>query len=284
MDGCLRRLLKSRHNPRKPLLMGIVNATPDSFSDGGLHYSVEDAVAHACRLLDEGADIIDIGGESTRPGSEPVRPDVEVERTKPVIESILRLRPGTVISIDTSKATVARAALSAGARIVNDVSALSDPAMAAVCAEGHADLILMHMRGTPKTMQANTTYADLIVDICSFLDLRVGKAMAEAIPRERLAVDPGLGFGKALDDNPRLIAHLERFRMLGLPVLIGASRKRFIGRLTGRDKASERVFGSVGAALAAAAAGADILRVHDVAATREALEVFLACCLTESPT
>jgi len=257
----------------KPLLMGIVNATPDSFSDGGRFVATDSAVQHALRLLGEGADLLDIGGESTRPGAQAVEAQDEARRVVPVIEGVLAARPQAVISVDTSKATVARQALNAGARWVNDVTGLGDPHMAAVCAESGCELVLMHMRGTPRTMQQDTEYSDLIGQIESVLRQRVQQAVQAGVAPERIVLDPGLGFGKAPRDNPRLIAAVPRLRRLGHRVLIGASRKRFIGQLTGVERAADRVHGSVGAALAAAWLGADVLRVHDVAATAQALAV-----------
>jgi dihydropteroate synthase len=257
--------------------MGIVNVTPDSFSDGGRYDSTERAVDHALRLLDEGADQIDIGGESTRPGAAPVSVEDEATRVVPVIEGVSRRAPRAVVSVDTSKAEVARRAIDAGARIVNDVTALGDPDMGPLCARTAVTLILMHMRGRPRTMQHDTHYDHLVDDIRRFLAARVHAAVEAGVDPAHIVIDPGVGFGKALADNPRLVAAVPRFAELGFPVLIGASRKAFIGRLTGVERAEDRVFGSVGVALAAAAGGADILRVHDVAATHQALTTFLAC-------
>jgi dihydropteroate synthase len=262
--------------------MGIVNVTPDSFSDGGLYAEVDTAVEHARRLFQEGADILDVGGESTRPGADPVSAKREIERVVPVIRGIVEHCPDAIISIDTSKEIVAKAAIGAGARVVNDVTALDDPEMAATCAAAGVDIVLMHMRGEPRTMQTNTRYGDLLQEVAQYLSQRIDYAIGQGVVRTKIVVDPGVGFGKSLDDNPKLISGLSFLRTLGVPVLVGASRKRFIGRLTGQDNAADRVFGSVGAALAAAQFGADILRVHDVAATRQALAVFLACQHTES--
>jgi dihydropteroate synthase len=260
-----------------PALVGIVNVTPDSFSDGGRFVRVEAAVSHGLTLLDEGADWLDIGGESTRPGAAPVAPDVEAARVVPVIEALVAERPGITVSIDTSKASVAAAALRAGARVVNDVTAAADPAMARTVADAGAGLVLMHMRGEPRTMQRDTHYDDLVADVRDHLARRRDAVVAEGVDPAGIVLDPGVGFGKALADNPRLVAAVPVFAALGHPVLIGASRKRFIGTLTGVATAAERVHGSVGAALAAAAAGAAFLRVHDVAATHQALTVFWAC-------
>jgi dihydropteroate synthase len=258
-----------------PLLMGIVNVTPDSFSDGGRFTDPDRAVAHALRLLDEGADWLDIGGESTRPGAKAVTASEELDRVVPVIARLHDARPDAILSVDTAKAEVAAACLRRGATIVNDVTSLADPEMAPLLASADCRVVLMHMRGTPASMQANTRYRDLVDEVVIYLSERVEAAVAAGIGKERLLVDPGLGFGKAPRDNPILIRHVGVLKSLGVPVLVGASRKRFIGALTGVDVASDRVHGSVGAALAAAACGADVLRVHDVAATRAALDVFL---------
>lgn len=261
-----------------PLLVGIVNVTPDSFSDGGRFIDPDVAVRHGLQLLEAGADWLDIGGESTRPGAAQVDERAERQRVVPVIERLHEARPDVVLSIDTSKARVAAAALEAGATVVNDVTALSDPEMGPLCAHAGASVILMHMRGRPETMQKRTDYTDLVGEVCAHLQERVRLARSSGIPAERIWVDPGVGFGKAPADNPQLIAATGRLRDLtGCRVLIGASRKRFIGDLTGVVSAAERVHGSVGAALAAAEAGADALRVHDVAATRQALTVYRAC-------
>jgi len=259
-----------------PLLMGVVNATPDSFSDGGRFLRSADAIDQALRLLDEGAAWVDVGGESTRPGAAPVQADDEIDRVLPVIEGIVRARPDAIVSVDTSKAVVARRALDAGARVVNDVTALSDPDLGPLCARAGCDVVLMHSRGTPATMQQDTAYEDLVAEVETFLADRIARARRDGIAAERILVDPGLGFGKAPRDNPALIAAVPRFARLGHRVLIGASRKRFVGDLSGVPVAADRVHGSVGAALAAATRGAHVLRVHDVAATRQALAVFLA--------
>ncbi|MEM6925845.1 MAG: dihydropteroate synthase [Myxococcota bacterium] len=257
--------------------MGVVNVTPDSFSDGGRFNVPSEAIDHGLRMLDDGADLLDIGGESTRPGAEPVSVEDEIARVRPVIEGLVKARPDAVVSIDTQKAEVARVAIDAGARVVNDVSAGRDPDMLPLVAQTEVRYVLMHMRGVPKTMQRDTTYTDLISEIASALAAAAGRALAAGVLQERIVVDPGVGFGKAPGDNPRLIAATPRFKQLGYPVLVGASRKSFVGRLTGQSDASKRVAGSVGAALAAADAGADLLRVHDVRETRDALTVFVAC-------
>jgi len=257
--------------------MGVVNVTPDSFSDGGRYLSVEAAVECGLRLLDEGADWLDVGGESTRPGAPPVPAEIEARRVVPVIEALARIAPASVLSVDTSKATVAQRAIAAGATVVNDVSALGDPAMGALCAKAGVQLVVMHMRGTPRTMQADTRYSDLVSDVEAHLASAAQRAITAGVPAHRLVVDPGLGFGKALADNTALIRAVPRFCGLGYRVLIGASRKRFIGAITHEEAPERRVMGSVGAALAAAAGGASIVRVHDVRATIQALEVFWAC-------
>jgi dihydropteroate synthase len=256
--------------------MGIINVTPDSFSDGGLTFSARSAIDHGLKLLDEGADWLDIGGESTRPGSHAVGVQEELRRVLPVVQGLLPHCGAARISVDTSKAAVAAKVIEAGAHMINDVTALSDPDMAAVCAQGGVFVVLMHMRGDPSVMQEHTHYDDLLSEVEGFLKERAGVALQAGIAPERIFVDPGVGFGKALKDNPALIAGVRRLGLLGFPVLIGASRKRFIGHLTGEQEPAQRVWGSVGAALAAAANGASVLRVHDVAATRAALTVFEA--------
>ena len=260
----------------RPLLMGIVNVTPDSFSDGGRFHSPEAAVTHALTLLDEGADWLDVGGESTRPGAQAISAAEETRRVVPVIQRVLARRPEALVSVDTSKACVAAEALAVGARMVNDVTALADPEMSKVCARSGAQVVLMHMRGTPPMMQSDTRYADLEAAVRAFLEDAVARALAGGLSRAQLLVDPGLGFGKASLDNPRLIRAIPHLRHLGR-VVVGASRKRFVGELSGVSAPAERVHGSVGAALAATLAGAAVLRVHDVGATRQALDVFLPC-------
>ncbi len=259
-----------------PLVMGVVNVTPDSFSDGGRFHAAQDAIAHGLRLLDEGADWLDVGGESTRPGAAPVEASVEQARVIPVIRGLARARSDARISVDTRRASVAAAAIAAGARMVNDVSALEDPRMGALVAAAEVDVVLMHMRGTPATMQHDTRYGDVVGEVAGWLAGRVELALAAGVARRRVILDPGIGFGKAWAHNPRLIRAVPRFAELGHRVLIGASRKRFIGEMLGVEEPSRRVFGSVGAALAAAAAGASILRVHDVRETIQALHVFWA--------
>jgi dihydropteroate synthase len=259
----------------RPVLMGIVNVTPDSFSDGGLYDSKEPAIAHAAELASAGARIVDIGGESTRPGSDSVEEGDELLRVVPVIEGLAGLR--AVISVDTRKASVARAAASAGARILNDVSALShDPESLAVAAEMGLSLVLMHAQGAPKTMQDDPRYADVVLEVFDYLQARIEAAVAAGIERFRIAADPGLGFGKTLAHNLALLSHISLFHGLGVPLLIGASRKRFIQGVSGGKEPGSREPGSQAAGIAAAAQGAQILRVHDVAGSRQALAVWRA--------
>ncbi len=256
-----------------PWLMGIVNVTPDSFSDGGRFTDPAVAVDRALRLVEDGAQIIDVGGESTRPGSDPVDADEELRRVIPVIEQLGR-QSKVMVSVDTTKATVARAALSAGAQIVNDVSGLTfDPEMPAVCAKAQAGVICMHMRGTPRTMQNDPRYDDVVVEICRYLEARMVALEHQGIPRARVAIDPGIGFGKSAAHNVEILKNIAALRGLGRPVCIGHSRKQFLKKLLGRP-VDERLFATVGISVAVALQGAEIIRVHDVAATRDAI---LAC-------
>jgi len=256
----------------RPAVMGVLNVTPDSFSDGGEYLDAAAAVAHARAMVGEGAALVDVGGESTRPGAAPVGEAEELRRVMPVVEALGR--DGTVpISIDTSKAAVARAAIAAGAAFVNDVTALrGDPGMAQVVAASGAEVCLVHMLGEPRTMQDDPRYDDLVSDVKAFLEERLAFAVAEGIPGERVWLDPGIGFGKTLEHNLELLRRLDEIVVLGQPVLVGASRKRFIGTLTGRAE-RHRVAGTVAANVLAFARGADMFRVHDVAATRDALAV-----------
>jgi dihydropteroate synthase len=251
-------------------LMGVLNVTPDSFSDGGDFLDPLQAVEHGLALESEGADIVDIGGESTRPGSRPVPEAEESTRVLPVVAG-LRRQSRVLISIDTTKAAVARAALDAGADIVNDESALrADPAMAGVVADARAGLILMHMQGTPLTMQDSPHYDDLMGEILGFLGERVRAAAAAGIPAERTIVDPGIGFGKTFEHNLEVLRGQGTFRRLGRPLLVGVSRKAFLGRITGRPPA-ERLEATIAAAVLSVERGADILRVHDVGAIARAV-------------
>jgi dihydropteroate synthase len=247
---------------QKTLIMGILNATPDSFSDGGMFLAAEKAVARGLQMVAEGADIIDIGGESTRPGAKPVEPAEEIARTVPVIKK-LREKTDALISIDTRKAAVARAAVAAGADILNDVSALADPGMAAIAAESGAGLVLMHMLGTPETMQNDPRYDDVVSDVRNFLEERTAFAVSRGIAPEQIALDPGIGFGKTDEHNLALLNGIPVLAASGRPVLIGASRKGFIGRLTGKEPAG-RLTGSLAVAGFSILRGAHILRVHDV--------------------
>ncbi len=252
-------------------VMGILNVTPDSFSDGGRHDAPSTALAHAENMLEEGADIIDVGGESTRPGAAPVAPEAEAARVVPVIDALRKHHPRCRISIDTRRAEVARAALDAGADLVNDVSALADPAMAALVAERGVPLCLMHMRGEPGTMQNDTRYRDLVGEVLDFLAARAEIAHGAGISSDRILVDPGIGFAKSAVGNEVLLRQLGCFRSLGLPLLVGVSRKSFIGKRTLVESPDGRLGGSLSAAVAALLGGARILRVHDVRASREAL-------------
>jgi dihydropteroate synthase len=252
-------------------LMGVVNVTPDSFSDGGLYLDPEAAIAHGRELEAGGAEILDVGGESTRPGAEEVALEEELRRVEPVVAGLAGGE--AAISVDTSKAAVATAALDAGAEIVNDVTALrGDPEMAALCAARGATVILMHMLGTPRTMQANPVYGDVVEDIRAFLAARVEAAMAAGVAEERIWLDPGIGFGKTAEHNLELLRRLSELRQLGRPLVIGTSRKSFIGRVDGSD-ASERLGGTIASSVLAAAEGAEVLRVHDVAEVGQAMAV-----------
>jgi dihydropteroate synthase len=252
--------------------MGVVNVTPDSFSDGGVHYRCDDAVAAARRMHAEGAAIVDVGGESTRPGSKGVPLDEELRRVVPVLEAL----DGDVpVSIDTAKAEVARRAVELGAELVNDVTALrGDPGLAAVVAESGAYVCLMHMQGEPRTMQVDPRYGDVVVEVKSFLEQRLGFAVAEGIPEERVCLDPGIGFGKTLEHNLELVRRLDELTALGRPIVIGFSRKRSLGRLLGDPEATTGpLSASIAAAVTAYERGATILRVHDVKEHVEALTV-----------
>ena len=261
----------------RPLVMGIVNVTPDSFSDGGEAYGVAAALARARAIVDDGADILDIGGESTRPGADEVPVAEEIARIRPVIAAIRDAGIAAPISIDTRKAAVAAAALAAGAEMVNDVSALGfDPELAPLVADADVPLCLMHAQGAPKTMQDDPRYGDVLLDVFDALAARMDAAQAQGIARTRLIVDPGIGFGKTQAHNLALLRGLALFHALGAPVLLGASRKRFIGAIGAAGEGAARMPGSVAVALHAAAQGAQILRVHDVGATVQALRLWQA--------
>jgi len=259
-----------------PFVMGIVNATPDSFSDGGLFLDAGAAIAQALRLADEGADLVDVGGESTRPGAAPVPDDEELGRVVPVIAALRARAFPLPISIDTRKAAVARAALDAGADLVNDVSGLADPSLARVVAEAGAPIVLMHSRGTPEDMQRRAVYGDVVQEVAAELEQALGRAAAAGIPRERTILDPGLGFAKTAEHNLVLLARLGELRALGRPILVGPSRKSFIGRIAGSAAPGDRLPGTLAAVTAAVVAGAELVRVHDVAAARQAALVAAA--------
>jgi dihydropteroate synthase len=265
----MRRPIEERF-PR-PSVMGVVNVTPDSFSDGGVNLRSEDAVASARRMLAEGAAIVDVGGESTRPGSEGVSLEDELGRVVPVLEQL----EGAPVSIDTSKADVARRALDLGAELVNDITALrGDPELAGIVAESDAYLCLMHMRGEPRTMQLDPRYEDVAAEVAAFLEERLGVAVAAGVPEQRICLDPGIGFGKTVEQNFELVRRLDVLLALGRPVVIGFSRKSSLGRLLGDpDATTGSTAASIGAAVAAYDRGASILRVHDVRETVEALTV-----------
>jgi dihydropteroate synthase len=257
----------------RTLVMGIVNVTPDSFSDGGMFLGTDDAVRHGARLVDEGADVLDVGGESTRPGADPVDLEEELRRVIPVIEGLTKARPEVPVSVDTRKPEVARAALEAGVRIVNDVTAGRDGAMLEAVADTDAGIVLMHMLGEPQTMQDDPRYDDVAAEVNEFLRERIEAAVFAGIAEERVCVDPGIGFGKNVEHNLALLRSVSALRLLGAAVMVGASRKRFIGVLTGADDPADRLEGSLAAAVLAASLGADVVRVHDVAPTVRALRV-----------
>jgi dihydropteroate synthase len=257
-----------------PVLLGILNVTPDSFSDGGDFFDPEAAASQAEVLFDEGAHVVDVGGESTRPGSDPVSEEEEIRRVVPVVGKILESRPGAGVSVDTYRASTAEAVLEAGARIVNDVTALrGDPRMASLVAEAGCPVVLMHMLGEPKTMQREPHYEDVTREVRDFLSQRAEHAVAAGVKPENIVLDPGIGFGKTLDHNLALLRHLDVIVDLGFPVLLGASRKRFIGTITGAEEAKDRVFGTAATTVLGYERGATLFRVHDVRANREALAV-----------
>ncbi|MGA8746260.1 MAG: dihydropteroate synthase [Solirubrobacterales bacterium] len=254
--------------------MGVVNVTPDSFSDGGLYLDPKAAIAHGEQLVSDGAAVLDVGGESTRPGAQEVGSEEELERVQPVIEGLVGGR--AAISIDSSKLTVAEAALGAGAEIVNDVTALRhDPEIAGLCAERDAGLVLMHMQGTPRTMQENPVYEDVVDDVRAFLGARMEVAISAGVDEGKIWLDPGIGFGKALEHNLELLHRLGELRSLGRPLVVGTSRKSFIARID--DCApGERLGGTIASSVLALAEGADVLRVHDVAEVGQAMKVAAA--------
>lgn len=259
----------------RPLIMGIVNVTPDSFSDGGHFAGLEEAIRHGRRLAVEGADILDIGGESTRPGAAPVTIEEEIARTIPVMRALAQ--DGLCVSIDTRHAAVMQAALEAGASIINDISALEgDPDSLDVAARSKASVVLMHMQGKPADMQNDPAYQDAPREIFDYLSRRIEICLSAGIARDRLCVDPGIGFGKTVQHNLALLAQLDLFQKLDVPVMLGASRKSFIGALCRNEPPQQRLGGSLAAALAGIARGAQILRVHDVAETAQAVAVWHA--------
>jgi dihydropteroate synthase len=259
--------------PRRPLVMGIVNVTPDSFSDGGQHFDPDAAIEHALCLASDGANILDIGGESTRPYSQPVGAEEELRRVLPVIERLAQ-RVNVPISIDTSKTAVARAAIDAGAEIINDVTGLAgDAGMVALAVETSVGVCLMHMQGTPQTMQDNPTYSDVVADVLQYLRERRDAVTAAGVLPERICLDPGIGFGKTHEHNLSLMQRCHELHALGCPLLVGHSRKGFLSKILG-DSAADRTNATIGAALSLAVQGVQIVRVHDVRAVREALLAF----------
>ena len=265
-------------------VMGVVNVTPDSFSDGGRFLDPEAAVAQGLRLAAEGAAILDVGGESTRPGAEPVSAEEEQRRVAPVVERLSAAGTGARISIDTSKAAVARAALDAGADLVNDVTALrGDPEMAGLVAERGVDCCLMHMLGEPRTMQEDPRYDDVVSDVKAFLEARLAFAAQAGISEERVLLDPGIGFGKTLQHNLELLRRLDEIVAIGRPVVVGTSRKSFLGKLTGRDP-DDRLAGTIATNVLALARGASVFRVHDVGPVLDALKVAAATVAAWRPT
>ena len=259
----------------RPTLMGVVNVTPDSFSDGGLFLEADAAIEHASKLAAEGAAILDVGGESTRPGAAPVGEDEELRRVLPVVEGLAGA--GARISIDTAKLGVARAALAAGATIVNDVSAFrSAPELAGLVAEAGADCCLMHMLGEPRTMQEDPRYGDVVSDVKAFLEERLEFAVREGVPVERVWLDPGIGFGKTVEHNLELLRRLDEIVAIGRPVVIGTSRKSFLGKLTGGRPEGQRLPGTIATNVMAFERGATVFRVHDVGAVADALAVAAA--------
>ena len=260
-----------------PVLMGILNVTPDSFSDGGEFFGVKTAVAQAEKMLDEGAHMIDVGGESTRPGSDPVGPEEELRRVLPVVRGILGARPETIISIDTYRASTAEVVVDAGARVVNDVTALrGDTKMAGLVAERGCPVVLMHMLGEPKSMQRDPRYEDVVREVRDFLAVRAEHAVSVGVREENVILDPGIGFGKTLRHNLELLNNLNVFVGLEFPVLVGASRKSFLAKILGSGDVGDRLFGTVATNVIAYERGASLFRVHDVRANKEALEVAAA--------
>ena len=265
---------------RGPLVMGVLNVTPDSFSDGGRYLDPDAAVEHAIEMVEQGADLIDVGAESSRPGSDPVSPDEEIRRLIPVVRELCR-RTSIPISVDTTKAVVAKRALDAGAAMINDISALRfDPGMGKVVAQEQAGLVLMHMQGTPKTMQRAPQYTDVVREVTNFLEERVRQAVAAGVLQDHIIIDPGIGFGKTPAHNLQLLAHLHELLTLGLPVLVGVSRKAFIGEVL-EGPVADRLAGTAAAVAVAILHGATMVRVHDVKEMRDVAKIVHA--ITRQP-
>lgn len=262
----------------RKLVMGVLNVTPDSFSDGGLYLNVPEAVRQAQKMADSGANIIDVGGESTRPGSLPVPAEEQIRRIAPVVHQLsVSLGIDRIISIDTTRSAVAEAAFRAGARIVNDVSAgTADSGMFEVVSKHHAWIVLMHMQGTPLTMQDNPAYNDVVEDVATFLDTRATKAIEAGIPKDRIIIDPGIGFGKTKNDNLQLLASLDRFVKMGYPVLLGTSRKRFMGAICNEPHPVDLLGATIATTVLGVMKGVRIFRVHDARANRQAIDVITA--------
>ena len=262
----------------RPRIMAILNATPDSFSDGGQFFDPKHAVAQARQFMEDGADILDIGGESTRPGSQEVPVDEEIKRTRPIMEALcgqLDGKAGAMLSSDTRKAKVAEMALECGAGLINDVSGFTfDPQLAPLCAERKAAVCVMHSQGLPDTMQDNPRYENVVLDVFDTLEVKINELVDLGIPRSRIIADPGIGFGKTIDHNLAILQNISVFHNLGVVLMLGVSRKGFIGKVTGEPNAMRRAFGSVSTALAAAAQGVQIFRVHDVKETRQAFDMW----------
>jgi dihydropteroate synthase len=259
------------------LLMGILNITPDSFSDGGKFLDCEKAIAQGLKMAADGAAIIDVGPESTRPGAEPVNTDEQIKRAVPVIKALAE-KINIPISIDTTNYEVAKAALDAGASIINDITALADERMTQLAAERQVPVVLMHIQGTPRTMQIEPKYDDVVGEVLTFLLDRVKRAEQFGIPKERIFIDPGIGFGKTVEHNLKLLANIDKFVDTGYRVLVGPSRKGFIGKLTGKENPAERIFGTAAAVALCTAAGVSIIRVHDIAEMLEVVKVTNALC------
>jgi len=259
----------------RPVVMGVLNVTPDSFSDGGRFIAVDAAIAQGVRLVEEGAAIVDIGGESTRPGAAPVPVEEELRRVLPAVEGLRRAAPGVIISVDTSKPEVIRQAVAAGAGLINDVRSLTEPGALEAAAASDCAIGLMHMQGDPQTMQRSPSYVDVVKEVKVYLQMHVQRCRAAGVSADRILVDPGFGFGKTLEHNLELLRHLEDLSPQGLPLLVGLSRKSIVGTLTGRAT-GDRVYGSVALAVVAAMNGARVVRAHDVVATVDALKIVSA--------